>query len=356
MTEYLTEFQLDSSATLASESFEISPASGLYRATFKQLSAALVGRTARLRLQVFHSAASFDEAETAAGRIAVELVEVLTMCTSSKFEQPEIKRQIDWSEGVVHRQAAVYTQMGELAGPDRILDDGVAATVALMAKGDNPGYLSRAIYWYREGIKALSPDAKVQAFWLCLETLISGSKALDPVVDKCVFCQSAELACRSCGRTSKHMPFPSQRIKLLLREVLKDAEDSVFKLASKARNEIMHGGSLVARPGKKAWDLAIVSQLGDAAWQCVTREIVKLTPGKELKLWKPSTYLSTLRRIRSRVWAVVPLINGKPDPDNIPDLDVSVIHKDGTYLIKQSASGAKLDLGGVDQMEEDGSD
>lgn len=357
MTDYLTEFELDSSATLASEAFEINPRSGLYRATLKQLSAEVVGRTARLRLQLFHSAENFDAAESAASRIAVELVELLSLCTSSKFEHPEIKRQVDWSEGVVHRQAAVYTKMGELAGPDRILDEGVAASVSLMAQSDIPGYLSRAIYWYREGIKTLSPDAKVQAFWLCLETLISGSKALESVVDKCVFCQCADLACRSCGRTSKHMPFPTQRIRLLLREVLKDENDSVFKLASKARNEIMHGGSLVAGPGKKRWDLAIVSQLGDAAWQCVTQAIGrKVSPGKELKLWKPSTYLSSVHRVRSHVWVVAHLVDGKPDPNNLPDLEVSIVHQDGAYLIKQSAAGGRVDLGGTDHMDDNGSD
>ena len=355
MADYLTEFEIDSSATLSSDKFEIIPKSGLYRATFKQLSAAVIGRTARLRLQVFHAAENFEAAESAAGKIAVELVELLTMCTSSRFERPEITRQVDWSEGIIHRQAAVYTKMGELAGPDPVLDDGVAESVSLMAQNDIPGYLSRAVFWYREGIKALAPDAKVQAFWLCLETLISGSKALEPVIDKCPFCQSADLACRTCGKTSEHMPFPTQRIKLLLREVLKDHEDNLYKLASKARNEIAHGGSLVARPGKVGWDLAIVSQLGDAAWQCITREIgSKLTPGKKLKLWKPSTYLSKVFRIRSHVWVVAHLIDGKPDPDNIPALDVSVVHQNGAYLIKQEASGGQVDLGGTDHMEDAG--
>lgn len=356
MPDYLTEFEIDSSATLAVDPFELTAASGAYRATIKQLSADPLERSARLRLQLFHSASDFESAEIAASLHARELAELLAVCTSSRFDQPQLTKQIDWSEGVIYRQAAVYTRLGPQTGPDPVLDAGIAITAGLLTGVGASRHIRRATFWYKEGIKAFGPDAKVQAFWLCLETLVSGIKSTGKITDKCIFCGIGKLCCSECGRVSEHRPWLTQRIKLLLRERLKD-DDRVYDRAYLARNEIMHGGTLSVQPGQEAWDLEIVNELGEAAWSCLTNELGSSVAPATLKIWKASTYQSMVRRVMSKVWVVMPLINGQPDPENIPVLNVTFENADGDLVIKQSTvSNSRVDVEGIHHAESKGED
>jgi len=352
MPKYLNEYEVTSTLTLSqgTPSVEFKPPSALFRASVSEVMSE--GETAKLFLRIFLEAKSIDDAEQKGKNYSSELVQALAIATAARFERPTLKRIIDWSPDIELRQAAVFVDGGQLSNPHPVLDQKIADGVSDMLQGELRPHVRSALGWYRDGILGLDPDKKVQAFWLALETLVGGMQWLEKVADKCKKCQT-DLYCKTCKTISKHKPFPAQKIRLLLREVIND-NDTLFNKAVEARHTLMHGGTLIGPINGNPFPYSeMIESLARASRKCVMREVMATMPkGASIRILEPSTYLHKTFQFKSHCFVTVPLQNGHLLPENIPKMNVTLFRENGGFVLKHSAIGEELvDIQGVEQGE-----
>lgn len=360
MTAYLNEYEVASNLTLNSNSppLEIAPRSGAFRASLSE--ARSEGEKATLLLRIFLEADSIDDSEEKGKEFSKKISHTLALTTSSTFERPRLTRIIDWTPGIEMREAAVYSELGQLSNPHPVLDQLVADGVSDLLHGEFQPHVKNALGWYREGILGLDPDKKVQAFWLALETLVGGMKWQEKVADQCKSCKS-DLYCETCKKISKHKPFPAQKVRLLLRDVINDS-DFLFNEVVEARHTLMHGGTLIGpKDGNPFPYNDMIERLGRASRRCLIREVVSpsaLLQGKTLRVLEPSTYVRRTYRVKSSCFVTVPLQDGELRPENIPVLTVRLRREEQGFVIHhETIAGSRVDLGSIEKSESaDGDD
>jgi hypothetical protein len=114
------------------------------------------------------------------------------------------------------------------------------------------------------------------------------------VNDTCPVCRSA-LYCETCKDHPKHWPYEKQKIRALIQAVDKECDEKKLEMLEKARNTLMHGGTLKEieekLPDPKE---EIVDTLGKIVFLALLNQFPRelmVEKAKDLKFLSPSTFI-----------------------------------------------------------------
>lgn len=196
-----------------------------------------------LSAQLIFEASSFENIREIACDKLAKALNALTYATNSKFVQVLLKRVIDWTPGIIERQAIIYVETPELEKAEPALDNvylGTARRLLVMQSGEKQ---QEALRWYRLGIQADNLEEQFSYFWFALEIAAEYSKGTEKVPSKCPKCQQP-LFCESCGEHPMHRKYAGEAIRQIISRIQQINADEVFKTLQVIRHTLMHGGRI----------------------------------------------------------------------------------------------------------------
>jgi hypothetical protein len=358
MRRYLSEFEVESEATLADtgQAIEIQPRSKSFSARLSVLKRSTESEKETLLVHLEHEAPDLDTAVAAGKQQIAQLLEILTFASGAGFGDPVLICVVDWTNEQGIRDLHRFTPLDQLLQPAPLLNQSLAESVSLLFQDDPSPSLQRALAWYGKGIATTSPDLKIQSFWLCFETLVEEVKGSEKVPDECQQCHSP-LFCRQCNKISMHKPFEKQKIKKLF-EIHHEQGAAIFEIASKARNILAHGGTLVGpRAPEKFPYVELVNAMGRAAWAAILHRLGKGLEGRgTFDLIIPAAFHRTHYRAVSHHKVEVPLEDGKLLPKNIQKPEVTLSRQGDQLVLNINMTGTAPDetIGAAYQADEAG--
>jgi hypothetical protein len=229
---------------------------------------------------VFDAPSFEDVRELALEKIA-EALNILTFVTNRNFSVILLKRVIDWTPGIVKRQALIFVEAPEwdLAEPElsQKFIDTAQRLLAMSSRSEQ----HEAMRWYRRAIRAEVFEEQFSYFWFALEIIAERLKGSEKVASKCPHCNGA-LFCEACGKHPFHTRYAGEAIKQFVERVHPENSDEVFKTLQKIRHTLAHGGQ-------------ISSVIGDL----------------------PCSEGQALNKLAFVTWSAIYMMFGKPDP--VPD-------------------------------------
>jgi hypothetical protein len=160
--------------------------------------------------------------------------------------------------------------------------------------------------WYRIGVNATTPDDQFQYFWFALELIAVSRESTEKVNDRCPTCRSP-LYCETCKTHPLHWPYEKQKIRALVRAVDRECDDAKLEILEKARNALMHGGTLreiqerLPRPHEEMVDI-----LGKIVFLALVSEFPRHLFTEKLRFLNPSTYVHRTLTGIADIQTVVP--------------------------------------------------
>jgi len=196
-----------------------------------------------LSAQLIFEASSFENIRDVACDKLAKALNALTYATNSKFVQILLKRVIDWTPGIIERQAIIYVETPELDIAEPALDNAyvdAARRLLVMQSGEKQ---QAALRWYRLGIQADNLEEQFSYFWFALEIAAECSKDSGKVASKCPKCRQP-LFCESCGEHPTHRRYAGEAIQQIIGRVQQINAAEVFKTLQIIRHTLMHGGRI----------------------------------------------------------------------------------------------------------------
>jgi hypothetical protein len=260
-----------------------------------------------LSLYLTFEAPDLDAAPDLADERLAECLNFLALATGCTYVRHRIRQIVDCTPGLKMRSCLMWGDSIEHENPHPIIDERITASLGRLLTYDPPPVLRRAMRWYRIGINAENPDDQFQYFWFALELIAIARKSTDKVNDKCPHCQSA-LYCEKCEIHPMHRPYEKQAIRTLMQSVDKTCDDAIADRLEKARNTLMHGGTLreiqehLPKPHEE-----IVDVLGRIVFKVLINEFPRETFLEKLSIASPSTYIHRTLSGIAHVQTVVPI-------------------------------------------------
>lgn len=173
--------------------------------------------------------------------ILAKVFNSLCLITSCSIRQSELKRIVDWSDGLVMRDALYFHRSLRIAIPEEALAQDVLESACKLSPALHSERAQTALRWFRIGLSLSSPEEQFMHFWFALENAAEALKGEERIAHQCPECE-AELACSRCGKIPTHRKFSADAIKdLIFSAVNEDAQKEVFKTAIAVRHALMHG-------------------------------------------------------------------------------------------------------------------
>lgn len=286
---------------------EIKHPKGLFRARLRNIVRKDFSTPFLLMLHIYFEAADLDVAHDVAEERLVDCLNMLVLVTGCRFSRHRIRQIVDATPSM----GAMRTlhMWGDSIGhedPTPVIDDTLTETASHLFGYDIPPPLRRAMRWYRLGVNSTVPDDQFQYFWFALEILAVYKEATEKVNDKCPVCRSP-LYCEKCNAHPKHWPYEKQKIRALVQAVDKNCDEKSLEMLEKARNTLMHGGTLkeieenLPEPREQ-----IVDTLGKIVFMAVVNEFPKELFQEKLSFLNPSTYVHRIMSGIAHIQTVVP--------------------------------------------------
>ena len=200
------------------------------------------------------------------------VLNALARATGGIFGHVEIIRVIDWTPGLVERQARYFaTHRAQVTFP--ALDGALASTVGRIMAMHNDEVSQTVMRWYRMGRRAEGPEEQFMYLWFALEVAAGALKEAGKIAVKCPKC-NADLFCPSCDDTPKRRRMETEAIKDLICSVAPPGADreELYKTLSHIRNTLHHGrrfDSIIDDlPCTQAQALDVVANI---AWRAISR-------------------------------------------------------------------------------------
>ena len=238
------EIRTDASIVKDDHWLEINHPKGLFRARLKNIVRKDFSTPFLLTLYLYFDAPSLQEAHETADERLVDCLNMLVLTTSCSFSRHRIRQIVDATPGITGmRDVHMWGDAVAHENPHPVLNEKVVHTADHLLNYDIPPALRRAMRWYRIGVNANTPDDQFQYFWFALEIVAVSKEPLEKVNDQCPVCKTA-LYCEKCETHPKHWPYEKQKIRSLIQAVDKECNDAKLEMLEKARNTLMHGGTL----------------------------------------------------------------------------------------------------------------
>lgn len=245
-----------------------------------------------LALHLYFDAPNLREAKDIAEELLAECLNILAFTTGASVRRHRIRQIVDADpDNFGARSILFWGDAIAYEDPQPFLDERIASGIDLLLKFDMPPAIRKAMRWYRLGIGASAPDDQYIYFWFALEIVAEFCKNTDKVPSKCPKCLTA-LYCECCKTHPVHRPYAKQAIRDLLNASDKNFTDITFERLDKARNTLMHGGTLreldeTASPPSDH----IVDVLGRLLWRALVLQFPRTMFDGTLSIGLPSTYL-----------------------------------------------------------------
>lgn len=227
------------------------------------------GLASGLLVIVVAEAESIDSAANELRSLLAEQLDVLAFATHSRFRIVEPKRLIEWDAGKKEREARIFLTQDARYPPDPELQQEYIDSVQALNSAPPPGYTRAALKYFRYGLLDEQPEDQFMRFWLALEIVAENIKEKKKVPIACSKC-SAPLTCQPCGTTPTKVPMAKQAIEGLIASIAGEHAPTVSKRQFKARNGLMHGGSLESVEAKCKMPMPkLVNELGTITWHAI---------------------------------------------------------------------------------------
>jgi hypothetical protein len=288
---------------------------------------------------VFETGLSLTEAFREVQQVATNwlgyALNALTYATNRKFVPRSLKHLIDWTPGLVERDAMIYTETPEWDLAEPALDNGFIDTAERLLAMDSGGEHQAALRWYRIGIQEKVLEQQFSYFWFALEVVAEAIKGIERVPSKCPRCQSP-LYCEQCRTHPTHRRYPGEAIHEVVCRVHPQGSDEVFQILQRIRHALMHGGRIADIRDLPCDDQQAVDKLAFVTWNAIgltANQAGDPRRGTELNFGVPEHFAR--RVIVANVHIRVPLPG---DPDNPRFADFPEFKFEAKYAPAQQAS------------------
>lgn len=281
---------------------------GLFRARLRNIVRKDFSTPFLLTLHLYFDAASLDDAHDVAEGRLVDCLNMLVLVTGCRFSRHRIRQIVDATPSVPGLRS--LHMWGDSIGhddPHPMLDEKLTGTVDHLLKHDIPPVLRRAMRWYRIGVNSTIPDDQFQYFWFALELVAVTKESSEKVNDKCPVCRSP-LYCETCKTHPLHWPYEKQKIRALIQAVDQECDEEKLEMLEKARNTLMHGGTLKEiekrLPGPRE---EVVDTLGKIVFLALVNQFPRELFTEKVKFLKPSSYIDRTLSGIAHMQTVVPV-------------------------------------------------
>ena len=318
----LADFVLDSDLCLAEGGapLRLNGPDGVFSLVLSNAEADHALPDAVLSAQLIFEADSFDEniRGIACDKLA-EALNCLTYATSRKFALKRLKRVIDWTPGLVERNAIIYQETPEwdLAEPalDGTLLDTAERLLAMQAGEDQRA----AMRWYRLAIQARNLEEQFSYFWFSLEIAAETLKGKEKVPSRCPQCHG-NLFCEKCKDYPMHRRYAGEAIQHVIERVHPENAEELFKTLQLIRHTLMHGRRIASVLDQLPCnEQQAVNKLAFVTWQAIGQMFSRPDP-------RPATPLTfgycdnlVRRTLVAGVQIVTTLVRGDPNNPQLAD-------------------------------------
>ncbi len=292
---------------------------GLFRARIRNIVRSDFSTPFLLSLHLTFDAPNLEEAKEVAEERLADCLNMLALTTGSSFVRHRIRQIVDCKPGVQMRSCLMWGDSIGHEDPTPFLDDQIMDSVDRLLAFDTPPAMRRAMRWYRIGISSSIPDDQFQCFWFALELVAIAQKSSEKVHDLCPKSDCrAPLYCERCKTHPRHKPYKMQAIRTLIKTV-DNCDDVTVDMLEKARNTLMHGGTLreieekLPQPREE-----IVDVLGRIVFKVLVNQFPREIFKEKVVFGNPSTYVHRTLTGVLHLQTVVPV-----DADDEFDLSFS---------------------------------
>jgi len=328
----LADFILDSDLCLADGAapLTLNGRDGVFSLTVSNADPADASPGAVLSAQLIFEADSFDRSirDVAIDKLA-DALNCLTYATNRKFAFKRLKRVIDWTPGIVERNAFIYHETPEwdTAEPalDKMLMDSAERLLAMQSGDDQ----REAMRWYRLAIQSERLEEQFAYFWFSLEIAGEALKGGEKVPSKCPSCQG-KLFCENCNEYPVHRRYRGEAIQQLIERVHPENAEEVFETLQLIRHCLMHGRRIASVLDQLPCDEhQALNKLAAVAWRAIGLMFGNPDPRPEAPLTLGYCNDLVRRTLVAGVRVITTLLRGDPNNPQLADfptfnLDVKV--------------------------------
>lgn len=248
-----------------------------------------------------------------------DVLNCLTYATNRKFSFRQLKRLIDWTPGIVERQAIIYHETPEWDTAEPALDEMMmdsAERFSAMQSGDGQ---REAMSWYRLGIQAERLEEQFTYFWFSLEIVAEALKGKERVPSKCPACQG-ELFCEKCNDYPTHRRYRGEAIQQIIERVHPENAKEVFESLQLIRHALMHGGQIVSVLDRLPCnEQQALNKLAFVAWHAIGLMFSNPDPRPESPLVLGHCDNLVRRNLVAGVHVATTLLRGDPNNPHLAD-------------------------------------
>jgi hypothetical protein len=257
-----------------------------------------------------------------------EALNVLAFTTNRKFVSRTLKRLVDWTPGLIDRDAMIYTETPEwdLAEPE-LNADYIGTAERLLSMQAGPEHQA-AMRWHRIAVQEGVLEQQFSYFWFALEIVAEAVKGAERIPSLCPRCRTP-LYCERCQIHPTHRRYPGEAIQELVRRVQPHQPDEVFQVLQRIRHTLMHGGRIADIPDLPCSDQQAVNKLGVITWNAIAFMANKTDdprPEAPLTFGVPDHY------VRRKLVATAHMRLRLPNPDNPNIADFPAINFEAKYV------------------------
>lgn len=318
----LADFILDSDLCLADGAapLTLNSPDGAFSLTMSNADADHASPNAVLSAQLIFESDSFDKniRNVALDRLE-QALNCLTYATNRKFAIQRLKRVIDWTPGIIERNAIIYHETPEWDSAEPALDGVFFDTTERLLAMQSGEDQRAAMRWYRLGVKADVLEEQFGYFWFSLEIAAEALKGQDKVASKCPHCQN-QLYCETCEDYPTHRRYRGEAIHQIIERVHPENAEEVFKTLQLIRHTLMHGERISSVVDQLPCnEQQALNKLAFVAWHAIGLMFGKPDPRPEAPLTFGYCDNLVRRTLVAGVQVVTTLLRGDPNNPQLAD-------------------------------------
>jgi len=327
----LAEYDLTSEVGLVQDAtvLKIKHPNNLFTASIKRSDVPCQEDRCALRLWIEFDAETLPDSKDTSDKHLSDIMNVLSLTTSSSIGAIRINRIIDWTPDLVEREALFFLHDKATDAPFDIVNQEIADSIGDLLPHCDNNYVKRAMRWFRSALDQEINDDVFHCFWRAIEVLVPIFKESEKVSDVCPKCRSP-LRCDKCETYPTHKPYPKQIIKDMISHEARD-NGTIFDKLNEVRNGLAHGESLHAIVPADDEKTELINIVAKLALFVICRAMAKTSGSVHFTGGVASTYVKGTMGICAHIRTVFPV-----DADGLPgDSGVKV------SLIKSDAQAEK---------------